>query len=152
MANTGVRGRIVDETNTGIKDLTVRAVDFDPFFSEDDVLKTGKTDADGQFLLTYSVEAYSSWKGDRKPDIVVQVFGPCYADPKLFGNRLLHETVEQEDVAEDMLDVGTIKIHRKAIDGWLVTHTTLNPENGTPVALFQGNEIKHLVDGAAMFP
>ncbi len=152
MANTGVKGRIVDQNGAGIKDLTIRAVDFDPFFNEDDVLATGKTDADGHFQLSYTADAYSLWKFDRKPDIVVQVFGPSYADPKLFGTRLLHETVEQEDVAEDMLDVGTIKFHRDAIDGWLVTHTTLNPENGTPVALSQGNKIRHLVDGAEMFP
>jgi hypothetical protein len=45
-----------------------------------------------------------------------------------------------------------IKIHRDNIDGWLITHTTLNPETAIPVALFQGNEIKPLVDGDAMFP
>jgi hypothetical protein len=28
--NIGVKGRIVDETGAGIKDLTVKAVDFDP--------------------------------------------------------------------------------------------------------------------------
>ena len=76
MANTGVKGRVVDQNGAGIKDLTIRAVDFDPFFNEDDVLATGKTDADGQFQLSYTADAYSVWKFDRKPDIVVQVFGP----------------------------------------------------------------------------
>src|SRR5690606_8540496 len=43
-------------------------------------------------------------------------------------------------------------IHRDNIDGWLVTHTTLNPDTAAPVALFRGNKITELVDGAAMFP
>jgi phosphatidylserine/phosphatidylglycerophosphate/cardiolipin synthase-like enzyme len=152
MANTSVRGQIVDENGAGIQDLTIRAVDFDPFFSEDDVLATGKTGADGRYLLTYQPSAYSVWQADRRPDIVVQVLGPCYADPKLFGHRLLLETPEQEDVAEDVLDIGTLRIHRNAIDGWLVTHTTLNPENGEPVFLFPGNALEALVDGADLFP
>ncbi len=152
MPNRGVKGRIIDENGAGLKALTVRAVDFDPFFHEDDVLKTGKTDADGKFELTYSTEDFTFWDPHRNPDIVVQVFGPRYEDPKLFGTRLLHETKEAEDVDDEILDAGLIRIHRDNIDGWLVTHTTLNPETATPVALFQNNEITHLVDGAAMFP
>jgi hypothetical protein len=49
MPNKGVRGRVIDETGAGIKDLAVKAIDFDPFFNEDDILKTGKTDANGNF-------------------------------------------------------------------------------------------------------
>jgi hypothetical protein len=53
MANKGVKGRIVDaETNEGIPDLTVIAVDFDPFFNEDDTLASGKTDTNGDFQLS----------------------------------------------------------------------------------------------------
>ncbi|MGH7847172.1 MAG: phospholipase D-like domain-containing protein [Candidatus Binatia bacterium] len=152
MANRGVKGRIVDETGAGIKDLTVKAVDFDPFFNEDDTLKSGKTDGSGNFELTYSTEDFTFWDPHRNPDIVVQIFGPRYEDPERFGTRLLHETPEAEDVDDEILDVGVIKIHRDNIDGWLVTHTTLNPESATPVALFQGNKIRHLVDGDAMFP
>jgi phosphatidylserine/phosphatidylglycerophosphate/cardiolipin synthase-like enzyme len=144
MENTGVRGRIVDETGKGIKDLTVKAVDFDPFFHEDDILAHGKTDGEGDFKLSYSEGAYSFWKGDRKPDIVVQVFGPVH--------RLLFETKEVKNVTDPILEVPLIKIHRNHIDGWLVTHATLKPENGDTVSLFKGNEIKHLVDGDTVFP
>src|SRR4026207_491425 len=98
MPNRGVKGRIIDENGAGLKDLTARAIDFDPFFHEDDVLKTGKTDADGNFELTYSTEDFTFWDPHRNPDIVVQVFGPRYEDPKLFGTRLLHETKEAADV------------------------------------------------------
>jgi len=46
MENTGVKGSVVNVvTGKGIKDLTVKVVDFDPFFKEDDVLATGKTDS-----------------------------------------------------------------------------------------------------------
>ncbi len=153
MANTRVTGRVVFAgTTNGIPDLTVTAVDFDPFFNEDDVLGKVKTDADGRFDINYSPDAYSTWKFDRKPDIVVRVYGPRYSDPKLFGTRLLHETKEQEDVTDATFDAGEIRIHPDNIDGWLVTHATLNPESGTPVFLFDGNAIEYLVDGDKMFP
>ncbi|HEX8145045.1 MAG TPA: phospholipase D family protein [Pyrinomonadaceae bacterium] len=153
MANTGVKGRVVFAgTGEGIPDLTVTAVDFDPFFNEDDVLGKVKTDAQGRFQISYSASAYSSWKIDRKPDIVVRIYAPRYTDPKLFGTRLLHETKEVEEVTDTVLEVGEIKIHPDNIDGWLVTHATLHPEVATPVALFNGNEIEHLVDGDTMFP
>lgn len=152
MANNGVKGRIVDQNGQGIRALTVTAVDFDPFFNQDDILQTGKTDSNGNFQLTYSPDAYSTWKVDRQPDIVVQVYGPRHEDPKLFGTRLLHETKEVENVTADVLDVGTITIHLDNIDGWLVTHATLNPAVATPVALFAKNKIRHLVDGDTMFP
>lgn len=152
MANTSIRGRVIDEQSAGIAGLTVRAIDFDPFFHEDDVLGAVKTDGDGQFVLTYSPDSYRTWKADRNPDLVVQVLGPPHADPKLFGTRLLHETPEAEDVASSIHDVGAITIHRKNIEGWLVTHTTLDPKRGDPVALYHHNRITHLIDGAKMFP
>jgi phosphatidylserine/phosphatidylglycerophosphate/cardiolipin synthase-like enzyme len=145
MANTGVAGQIIDAVSLqGIPGLTVRAVDFDPFFHEDDVLAHGVTGSDGKFSLTYPESKYSFWKGDRKPDIVVQVFGPA--------QRLLHETAEVKNVTDTILQIPTIKIHPDNINGWLVTHTTLNPEIGTPVNLFPNNHINHLVDGDALFP
>ncbi|ULA66699.1 MAG: PLD phosphodiesterase domain-containing protein [Nitrospira sp.] len=152
MSNTAVHGRILDEQGAGIAGLTVRAIDFDPFFNEDDVLGTGKTEGDGTFLVSYSTDAYRTWKADRNPDLVVQVLGPPHAEPKLFGTRLLHETPEAEDVTDSTHEVGTITIHRNNIEGWLVTHTTLNPAVGTPVALYHHNRITHLIDGATMFP
>jgi phosphatidylserine/phosphatidylglycerophosphate/cardiolipin synthase-like enzyme len=145
MANIGVKGRVLNAVDgKGIKNLTVKAVDFDPFFNEDEILVTGKTGPDGRFALTYSPEAYSFWKGDRKPDLVVWVLGPA--------GRLLFETKEEENVTVDILDVGDIRIHPNHIDGWLVTHATLKPENGDTVALFHGNEIEYLIDGGEMFP
>ena len=145
MANTGVKGRIVDaETNNGIPNLTVKVIDFVPLFHEDEVLATGKTNDQGNFQLTYSAEAYNFWRDDIKPNLVVQVLGP--------GNRLLFESEEVEDVAVETLEIPLIKLHSNHLDGWLVTHTTLKPEDGTPVALFKGNKITHLVDGAEMFP
>lgn len=145
MANKGVKGRVVEaETGGGIDNLTVKAVDFDPFFNEDDILASGETDGTGNFLLSYPEDKYRLWKVDRNPDIVVQVFGP--------DGRLLFETPEVEDVTDETLDVQEIKIHKNNIEGWLVTNATLNPESGAPVSLFQGNEIRHLVDGDTMFP
>ena len=126
MANTAIHGRVLDEQGAGIAGLTVRALDFDPFFNKDDVLGAGKTEGDGTFLISYSPDAYRSWKADRNPDLVVQIFGPPHAEPKLFGTRLLHETPEAEDVTDSTHEVSTITIHRKNIEGWLVTHTTLN--------------------------
>jgi len=145
MANKGVKGRVVDaETGAGIGNLTVTAVDFDPFFNEDDILASGKTGSNGDFQLSYSEDKYRLWKADRNPDIVVQVYSP--------DGRLLFETPEVEGITDETLDVQEIKIHKNNIEGWLVTNATLNPESGAPVTLYQGNEIRHLVDGDAMFP
>ena len=112
MANTAIHGRVIDEQGAGIAGLTVRAIDFDPFFKEDDVLGAGKTEGDGTFLISYSTDAYRAWKADRNPDLVVQVLGPPHTEPKLFGTRLLHETPEAEDVTDSTHEVGTITIHR----------------------------------------
>lgn len=153
MGNKGVKGRVVFAgTNNGIANLVVTAVDFDPFFNEDDLLDSGKTDAQGNFELTYSHEDFTFWDPHRPPDVVVRVFGPPYADAALFGTRLLHETKEVNDVEDEILDVGVIKIHPDNIDGWLVTNATLNPESGTPVSVFPDTELDWLVDGAALFP
>ena len=91
MANNSIHGRVIDDQGTGIAGLTVRGIDFDPFFNEDDVLGAVKTDGDGRFTLSYSPDAYRTWKADRNPDLVVQVLGPPHADPALFGTRLLHK-------------------------------------------------------------
>ncbi len=150
--NTSIIGRIVfPGTEIGIPNLTVAAIDFDPFFNTDDVLKVVKTNEEGRFELSYAPSDYSIWDTDYDPDIVVQILGPRYTDPKLFGNRLLYETKEEKDFDEGTLMLGDIPIHSDNIDGWLVTHTTLNPETASPVALFHGNEIHHLVDGDSMF-
>jgi hypothetical protein len=79
MANISIHGRVIDERGAGIAGLTVRALDFDPFFSEDDVLGVGKTEGDGTFLISYSPDAYRTWKVDRNPDLVAQIFGPRQA-------------------------------------------------------------------------
>jgi phosphatidylserine/phosphatidylglycerophosphate/cardiolipin synthase-like enzyme len=145
MANNRVKGRIVDaETGAGIEGLAVIAVDFDPVFSEDDILKTGMTDNDGRFELNYSEDSYRFWLADRDPDIVVRVLNK--------SGRLLFESKEVEDVTVTTLEIPEVKIHKNSIDGWLVTHSTLNPANGDPVFLYKGNEIKHFVDGDTMFP
>ena len=144
MANTGVKGRIVDQIGTGIKDLTVKAVYFDSAFSEEDILGTGKTDDVGRFELRYSADDYRIWISNRNPDITVQVITP--------EGRLLCETEKEKNVTAEVLELPDIKIHRNHLDGWLVTHATLNPERGEPIALFPGNKIHHLVDGDAVFP
>ena len=128
----------------GIKNLTVKAAYFDSVFAEEDILATGKTDETGRFELKYSPDDYRIWISNRNPDIAVQVFTP--------EGRLLCETKKEKNVTAEILELENIKIHRNHLDGWLVTHATLNPERGEAVALFRGNEIHHLVDGDAVFP
>jgi phosphatidylserine/phosphatidylglycerophosphate/cardiolipin synthase-like enzyme len=145
MPNRGVKGRVIDENGAGIKNLTVRAAQFDSVFAEEDILATGKTDDAGRFELKYSPDDYRIWISDRNPDIAVQVLTP--------EGRLLCETEKQRNVTAEILELpNDITIHRNHLDGWLVTHATLNPERGDPVALFSDNEIRHLVDGDAVFP
>lgn len=131
MANTAVKGRVVDVlTGNGIEGLTVTAVDFDPFFNEDDVLGAKVTDGTGNFHISYSEDRYSFWKADRNPDIVVQVFAP--------GNRLIFETVELKEVTDETLVVPDVEIHKNHIEGWLVTHATLKPKMAVPLPCFPG--------------
>ncbi len=146
MANQGVKGKIVDaQTGEGITGLTVTVVDFDPFFNEDDILKKGIIEStDGSFQFVYPEDSYRLWSIDRNPDIVIRLFLP--------NGRLLFESKEVKDVTDNILEIPEIRIHKNSMEGWLVNHATLNPDKGDPVFLFKGNEIKHLVDGDAMFP
>ncbi|MEO5978772.1 MAG: phospholipase D family protein [Chryseolinea sp.] len=145
MANTGVKGKIINaKTHQGYGGLKVTVVDFDPIFQEDDVLGNGETNTQGEFSISYTQDKYRDWINDRNPDIVVRIFNK-------FG-RLLHETKEVEDVADNILITEDISIHPTSVEGWLVNHTTLNPANPDPVFLYKGNKITHLIDGDKMFP
>ena len=149
MANGGVQGKVVDEKGKGIEGLDIVVVDFDPFFSEDQ-LGTTKTLNDGSFSVTYPTGKFDDWIPGRNPDIAVRVYGP--------GFRLLHETAERSNVSDPILTITNIEIHRANIDGWLVTNATLRPKNpllnpdGTPVTWTKGNKIEVLRDGDAVFP
>ena len=164
MANTEVKGRVVIAgTNTGIPDLTVRAFDIDRLSGDDELGDPATTDGNGDFKINYAPSSYRIWFPGENPDIEVRIYGA--------GGRLLFETEKQNDVTVDKLDVGKIEIHasnirvpdpgpgdpdnaeaRRQDPYWLVTHTSLDPKNGTPVRLTRGNEIDWLVDGAALFP
>jgi phosphatidylserine/phosphatidylglycerophosphate/cardiolipin synthase-like enzyme len=146
MANKGVKG-LVKDTETppvGLEGLTVKAIYFESAFAEELVLAAGKTDGQGRFELKYSPDDYRIWISNQNPNLAVQVLTP--------EGRLLCETERQFNVTDEILQLSDIKIHRNHLDGWLVTHATLNPESGTPVALFKGNKIRPLVDGDAVFP
>jgi phosphatidylserine/phosphatidylglycerophosphate/cardiolipin synthase-like enzyme len=159
MANTGVTGRVVKAgTTTGIAGLTVKAYDIDPLSSDDLLGQPVKTDSTGRFTIHYSTSDYRIWFPGENPDIEVRVYGA--------GERLLWETPKQDGVTAAMLDVGVIEIHgsnERVIDPtnpsaelqdpyWLVTHTSLDPANGIPIRLTQGNKLEWLVDGENMFP
>lgn len=151
MANTGVKGRIVYlGSNDGIEGLKIIAVDYDPIYSED-VLGSDTTKGDGSFEIKYTSDKYRNWY-ERNPDIVVRVYGP--------SGRLIYETAENEntDVNADTLTICPIAIHENNIgnkergEPWLVTYATLDPKDGSPVWLTQGNQIEPLTDGARIFP
>jgi phosphatidylserine/phosphatidylglycerophosphate/cardiolipin synthase-like enzyme len=153
MANRGVKGRVVfaEPGEPPISGLAVGAFDIDPLNADDPLGKVAFTTSTGHFTIDYNPDAYRLWILDRNPDIEVRVYGP--------GKRILWQTKVEENVDVDVLDVGTIKIHRTnfptsnpADPSWLVCHTSLDPANGTPVRLTTGNEIEWLIDGAKMFP
>ena len=146
MANKGVKGRVIDTETPGvaIKGLTVKAIYFESVFAEEVILDAGETDGQGRFELKYSPDDYRIWISNQNPNIAVQVLTP--------EGRLLCETEKQTNVTVEILELPDIKIHRDHLAGWLVTHATLKPESGTPVALFAGHKIHPLVDGDAVFP
>ncbi len=160
MPNTGVMGRLVfagSEPPEGIRGVTVSAFDIDPLIA-DEHLGTAVTAADGTFNITYTTSAYRTWASESNPYIEVRIFGD--------GQRLLWATARHDEVQVDVLDVGTIQIHRNNFrvpetataeekrndPSWLVTHTSLDPASSLAVRLTKGNQIEWLVDGAAMFP
>jgi hypothetical protein len=164
MANTGVTGRVIDAvTKQGIAGLTVKAYDVDPFASDTQIGKTVTTNAQGVYSISYATSAYRSWFSGDNPDIEVRIFGD--------GGRLLHEAAQVEDVTATTLSMPDIEIHasnlrvpdpkpgnpdnaeqRRQDPYWLVTHTTLDSTNGTPVRLTNGNKVEWLIDGETMFP
>ena len=99
MANISIHGRVIDERGVGIAGLTVRALDFDPFFSEDDVLGVGKTEGDGTFLISYSPDAYRTWKVDRGQADVVEAGRQIPSQQFQERARFLH-------VSPDGIEVG----------------------------------------------
>ena len=128
----------------GIAGLIVKVLNFDPTFNDNEVLKTGKTDEDGRFNLTYSPFSYGIWMPEMNPELVVRIYNSDF--------RLLYETKEEKDVTDEILEVEDIAIHKKNIEGWLVTNATLNPAEGKPIAFSTGNKIEYLIDGDTMFP
>ena len=150
MADRTIKGRIVFAgTTNGIEGLAVVAVDLDPFFSEDE-LGSAATDGNGDFTIAYSQSRYNDWLPGRNPDIVVRVYAA--------GRRLLFETSEQSNVADTVLTITTIDLHRANVEGWLVTNATLDPTHpkldaaGTPVTWTNGNRVEILKDGETLFP
>lgn len=104
MANTGVKGKVIDAvTGQGIAGLTVKAYDIDPFASETQIGKSVTTDAQGDYSISYATSAYRSWLSGDNPDIELRVFGD--------GGRLLHETQQFEDVTLPTLPVPDIAVH-----------------------------------------
>jgi hypothetical protein len=65
-----VKGKVSDETDKGLKGLTVSLYDQDLFF--DDVLGTTLTNDDGNFEIIYRTEAFK-FLFEKKPDIYVKV-------------------------------------------------------------------------------
>jgi phosphatidylserine/phosphatidylglycerophosphate/cardiolipin synthase-like enzyme len=146
MANLGVKGKVVFAgTTNGIPDLEVFVVDFDPVNDEQILNPKSKpelTKPDGSFEISYPVSAYQQWY-EGGPDLVVRVCAP--------GGRQIYESKEFSDVVIPILDIGTIEIHEKNVNGWLVTCATLDPTNGDAVWLTNDNQIETLIDGAKMF-
>jgi phosphatidylserine/phosphatidylglycerophosphate/cardiolipin synthase-like enzyme len=163
MANTRVTGRVVlagSNPVQGIQGLAVEAFDIDPL-TKDDHVGSDTTDQDGRFDISYPASKYRLWFPGAKPDIEVRIFGA--------GQRLLWETPKVDGVTDDTLVLDDIAIHAnnlriedvkvnatvneiKQDPYWLVTHTSLQPDNGQAVRLTRGNQLDWLVDGAVMFP
>jgi len=149
MANTGVKGRIIDEMGAGVRNLKVYAFDIDPITSDDFLGKT-TTNSNGDFEINYAKGAYRAWFIDRNPDIELRIYGPAH--------RLLHTTPVKEEVVDETHTFDDIIIHKNNAgtsndaNPWLVTNTTLNPQTGDPVMLSQGNQLEWLIDGSTMFP
>jgi phosphatidylserine/phosphatidylglycerophosphate/cardiolipin synthase-like enzyme len=118
MANTGVRGRVIDSLGAPRGGLTVQVFDNDVWPFRDNVGST-VTAGDGTFDVTYPASAYGPV--EKKPDIVVEVRQ---------GSSLLLVTNEKPDVDDTMLDLGDVTLSGKNIG---VTGRVVD-EVGQPIA------------------
>jgi phosphatidylserine/phosphatidylglycerophosphate/cardiolipin synthase-like enzyme len=145
MANTGVKGQVIDEQGAGLGELTIQVLDVDLLALEDQ-LGSIKTLATGEFSITYSPQAYGLL--ETKPDLIVRIFDPV--------GRLLYESDQYDNVAETMLDIGQIIIPADVVRGWRVTLRQGYPAASPPPPasdpyplLSQNNLVRPLVDNEA---
>ncbi|CAN5781340.1 hypothetical protein BH18ACI4_BH18ACI4_17370 [soil metagenome] len=154
MAHQRVKGRVIfDDNGLGVPDLDVHVVDVYPI--PDNKLGHAKTDANGDFDLTYSPDDYQRWES-RSPNIRIRICGAVQ-------RQLIDQTFES--VSVEILDFTTppIRIHRNNIGqqdrpdnpaskAWLVTNATLDLLKGDAVNLSEGNTFEHLIDATTLFP
>lgn len=147
MANTGVRGRVVDSAGVGIADLVVAAYDVEVVLSDELLRNTAtrndpvfpglvRTDAAGNFNISYPSDEYGL---EANPDIRVRVYDSV--------KRLLKETDVHEDVSAPLLVLPDIVISRADAEGWLVTLGT-----GLSQRLSTGNSIEFFIDNEEAWP
>src|SRR5215217_3463442 len=139
MAHRRVKGRVVfDDNGQGVPGLDVYVVDVYPI--PDNKLGDDKTNATGDFDITYSPDDYQRWES-RSPNIRIRIYG-------VVQRQLIDQTFES--VSDEILDFTTppIRIHRNNIGqqdndpaskAWLVTNATLDLLKGDPINLSEGN-------------
>jgi phosphatidylserine/phosphatidylglycerophosphate/cardiolipin synthase-like enzyme len=143
MANTEVKGKIVDAGGDPVPGLRVIAYDVEVIF--DDVeLGRDTTSASGDFRITYPANLYGL---EANPDIRIRIFDPV--------KRLLYESPIHQDVSDPVLVLSVPPLNRADIEGWLVTgfdQTRVDGTiigSGTPQYLSTGNTVKLLIDNSA---
>ena len=105
MANTSVKGKVVNENNNVMANIIVKAYDVDPLRGRQ-LLGTTLTDSNGDFIISYSPSAYA-FLIDRFPDIVIELWQN--------GGRVQVER-EVSDVHEDILEMGDIVLSISGIN------------------------------------
>jgi len=140
--NTGVKGKVTDETNAGLGGLSVQVFDVD-FLDMEDQIGSTKTLSTGEFSIAYSPSAYG-WL-ETKPDLIVRISDPV--------GRLLFESEEYANVTDTTLDIGQIIIPKDVVRGWRVTLRQGYPAASAPAPsanpyplLSQNNLLKIFVD------
>jgi phosphatidylserine/phosphatidylglycerophosphate/cardiolipin synthase-like enzyme len=129
MANTGVRGQVLDTDGNPMEGFLVYAFDVE-VTDHDEPLSYASTDNAGNYSITYSKWAYGL---ERRPDIRLRVYGAA--------SRLVYESIEYPDVDADTFNAPVIRIPKADAYGYLVTLLT-----GSSTLLSQGNAVKVLVD------
>src|SRR5215831_12112757 len=105
MANTGVKGRVVDHLGADYPGLIVAAFDKDGLFG-DERLGWAPSGVGGAFAINYPPGKYGL---ETNPDIYVRIYDKV--------RRVLLETTVHQDVADPVLDLGTLAVRRDLAEG-----------------------------------
>lgn len=131
MANSGVKGRVIDDLGAGCPDLTILVFDHDALFPDEPLGSRALTDSAGAYSISYPAGKYAL---DAAPDLLIRVQDRA--------TRILHDSTILNQATAPVVSWPDIVINRAALaTGWFATGSTDNLIGAQP-----GNTVEPLID------